>query len=395
MIDSEIETQRETINLPVSTITANKDLPLVLLKGTEGVGETYVTKISYEQCVEFFDIEDNLIPEREKLQREANAPRVKGIYEYLINRDDSIFPSACLVVSELDQESIGIEMGGVEIIKGLIPSHADRLFIDGQGRLSGIKMALKVKPELKDLHLDIKVIVVKTNTIRESSQKVRQVFSDFHMRLSKPNKSQNIFFDAATASSRFIKELLNITDKRGVEFGKAIALDGKIKHGQLYTLANVKDFIAIMVGEKNINKLNKTLDCEDNFNLYLALISDYIIGLYSELPLARIQGIESKTEWKCSLDDCVVTCAIGLKALAYLGRSLIEDALAKEMSELNMAALEAFPRMPIQNKEAALWVDNEIYKISEGKTTIVRASEKKLARIFCNKARVLPCEGLI
>lgn len=386
------KTTNEALLLPSYTITAKEDLELILLKGTEGFGETLLTKLTYQQCADFFEIEDNKIPERDKLQREADAPRVKGIYNYLMKRDDSIFPSACLIITELNQELL--LSGGVDVIKGVLPKNADRLFIDGQGRISAIKLLLKSKPELASRHLDVKVIVCNTKTIKDSEEKVKQIFSDFHL-LKKPNSSQNIYFDGATSSSRFVKELLTITDKLGVSFNEAIAVNGKIKHGQLYNLANMKDFIGIMAGEKSTSRLNTLLDDDNNFNMYLALISDFIVGMYNEFPLKVIQKTDSKTDWKIALDSCVLTCAIGLKALAYVGRSLIEDALENDLSEINVSSLSAINKMPIHERDNKLWLDNDIYQIIEGKLTIARASEKRLARLMCNKARIITCEGLI
>ena len=280
-------------------------------------------------------------------------------------------------------------------MSGILPAKADRLFIDGQGRISAIKKCLKTNPELAQHHLDVKVIVVPTATVRESAAFASQVFSDFHKRVTKPNPSQNIFFDSEASLSRFAKELLEITKNLGVNFDEAIAVNGKIKHGQLYTLANMTDFISIMVGEKNKDKINALLDKEDNYNLYLALISEYILGLYKHLPLGQIQLIEKKTDWKKALDSCVLTCAIGLKALAFFGRSLIEDALINEKTSLNLSPLLAIAKMPINERGDKLWLQNEIYQHIEGKLKIVRASEKRMARLMCNHSRVLPCRELV
>ena len=100
--------QEETLNLPNYTIEAKSDLVMTLLKGNEGIGNTYLTKLTYQQCADYFDIEDERIPVRERLQRDADKPRVSGIAKYITGRKNTVFPSACLVVTKMELAIPGI-----------------------------------------------------------------------------------------------------------------------------------------------------------------------------------------------------------------------------------------------------------------------------------------------
>lgn len=380
------------LELPKTIITAKLPLRLTLIKGNEGIGVTYATKLTYRQCADFFDIESESLSAKDKLQREADKKRVEGIYSYLTSRTNTVFPSACLIVTEMEVKTL--IASPMEVVEGTIPANADRLFIDGQGRLGGIKLAIKQSEFLANRHLDIKVIVVPTTTIRESREFVCQIFSDYHLELKKPNPSQNIYFDNELSSSRLAKEILDITYKLGIPFDTAIAVNGKIDHGQLFTLANLTDFITIMVGEKNKKSLNVRLNDPEQYELYLGLISQYMVSVYNILSWGGIQQAKSKPEWKNLLDSNVLTCAIGFKSLAYVGRSLIDEALANESAELKVDALNNINELPLNDKGNKVWVEKEIYQTIDGKLKIVRSSEKRLARILCYRMRVLPCSEL-
>lgn len=390
-----VSNDKETLNLPTYAIYGKHDLSLFVQVGQEGIGQTYLTKLKYGSVAnaDLFEIEDQLIPERERLQRDAEKPRIKKIENYLINRENTVFPSACLIVTELKLEPL-VE-GCNEIMRATIPHTADRLFIDGQHRVGGISSSVEIKPELANYHLDVKIIVVPTKTIRESAAFVTQIFSDYHMSQKSPNTSQNIYFDNEGYSSLFAKELLEMCNKLDINFDKAVAVNGKVKHGQLYTFAIMLDFVSIMIGENNKEKLNELLADEATYNLYLMLITDFLGGLYKHLPFNKIQSMENRAEWKAATNGCVLTCAIGLKALAYFGRSLIEDALEKEVSELDLSTISKLSELPLEEKSSKVWIDSEIYQVIDEKLKIVRASEKRLGRLMCNKARVLACKGLI
>lgn len=381
--------EEKELNLPTYTITAHADLPMVLIGGKEGIGQTFSTKLTYQQCADYSELEDESIPERQRVQRDVAKPHVKNIITYLIERDNTVFSSACLIVTKLELDCIFA--GAVSVYNGVLPANADRIFIDGQHRVGSIGEAIVIRPEIANHHLDVKVIVVPTDTIRESAAFICQIFRDLNQ-AKKPNTSQTIYFDSEFASSRLAKDLLDATASMGLGFGDAIAVNGKIKKGQLYTLANFTDFIQILIGKSNKVKLNEALEDDDTYNLYLLLISKFIEGFYNQLSFEQIK---TSPDWKAAQDGCVVTCAIGLKALAYVGRSLIENMMVNEQSELNLDCLALLNKLPLHERGNDVWIKKEIYQVIDEKLKIVRSSEKRLARVLCHTMRIIPCEELV
>jgi len=390
-----MKTNEQQLSIPTYSITADKDLTMLAVQGKEGIGYSYSTKLSYAQCVEFLDIEDETIPERERLQRNADKPRVNSISDYLVNRDNTFFPSVILVASQIELEPLDIVFGEVKLFKAVLKAQTDRLLIDGQGRLSGIRKALKIRPEIAQHHLDVKIVVVNTDSIRKSSKFVTQIFADLHLNLKRPNSSQSIWFDSETHLSRLANDVLETTDKMGLPFANAISVNGKLSKGQIFTLANLSDFIAIMTASSTSKKtVNTVLAEEENYELYKILIAQYINALYLALPFEQIQNLETDS-WKFVLNTNILTSAIGFKALAWVGRSIIEDALESDSSELNFCTLKKITDLPISDKSNDLWLKKGIFnKEIDGKIKIVKSSEKRLASVICQSIRLLPAAEL-
>ncbi|MBB1389489.1 DGQHR domain-containing protein [Shewanella sp. SG44-6] len=385
--------------IPKFTITADRDLDIVIQEGTEGIGQTFLTQLTYEQCATYFELEDPNIPERERLQRDAEKSRINNICGYLVNRNNTVFPSALLIVTALEMQTL-LENGvngyvGTNIYKATIKSHSDRLFIDGQGRIGAIKKAILERPEIAGYTLNVKIVVVKTVTIRESSKFVTQLFSDLHLGLTKPNSSQSIYFDSESSSSRLAKEIIEVTEASGLKFGNVIAVNGKLTLGKIFTLANLIDFIMIMVGESSKKSANKMLNDQDCYKVYLSLISKYLYELYNVLNIGHLQSIDNPGEAKEYINSNIFYCAIGLKALAYIGRSIIEDSLHNQCNILNFEPLTKIKTLPVNDRTADIWINKEIYQIIQGKTRIVKSSEKRLANLVCQKIRIIPCSSLI
>ncbi len=383
------------INFTDFKITANEDLAITLMAGIEGIGKTYTTRLTYKDCAEFFDVESSAVPAELRMQREADSSRINAIVEYLTSRDNTFFPSVILVVNKLDIFKSDF-VGTMLIEQAIIPADADRLFIDGQGRLCSIKEVLKIRPELAMHCLDVKVIVVNTPTIRDSAKFVTQMFSDLHLGLKKPNSSQSIFFDSEKPLNRIAKDLVSSAREAGIPFGSAVSTTGKIAKGQLYNLASVADFAAIMIGESSKSKLNNLLADKASYEVYLSLMTQYISHIYKNaFFLELIQNADTLAEYKEGLNGNVLTCAIGLRALAWTGRSFIEDMLANESKSPNFALLEKLSSLPIQDKKSEIWIKKEIYQHIGGNLKIIKGSEKRLASVICHHIRLLPCGGLV
>ena len=385
--------------IPKYIITAESDLNIIIQEGLEGIGQTFLTQLTYEQCATYFELEDENIPERERLQRDAEKSRINNIHDYLVERDNTVFPSALLVVTGLDKTPLlkNGENGytGTNLYKATIKSHYGRLFIDGQGRVGAIKKAILTRPEIAQYTLNVKIVVVPTMTIRESATLVTQIFCDLHYGLKKPNASQSIYFDSESALSRLAKEVIQRTETHGLKFGNIIAVNGKLSTGKVYTLANLIDFIMIIVGESNKKTANKMLLNQDCYDMYLNLLCQYVSEIYSVLGIENLLSISEPTALKKQIDSNIFFCAIGLKSLAYVGRSIIEELLHTQSAILNFAPLKTINSLPVFDKSHDIWIQKEIFQVIQGKTRIVKASEKRLALLVCQKIRIIPCSSLI
>lgn len=385
----------DTLDFYRTTMTAKEDLKVTVLMGQEGIGPTYAGKLTYGQCSTFLYTESNEISEENKNQRPLDIRRAKLIAKYLLERENTLFPAIIIVVTHLELVELLPESNGVTVMQAVIPASAERLIIDGQHRQGSLPFATEIKPELKSRHLDIKIVVVDTDTICESETFVRQIFCDVNSECKKTNKSQGIHFNSESSLDLFTKEVLVIADKLGASSNKGFSKDGKIKQGQLYNLAGLSKFISIMIGIPSKVDINKFLDDNANYELYLITIAKFIAGIYEQLPfLLEIQSIQGKAQWSAAAKGNVITCAIGLHALAYVGRSLIEDALERE-EPLNLTTLSNIMTLPLSDNRDALWLDKQIYNEIAGKITIIKSSEKRLANIFCHKMRLIPCEAII
>lgn len=387
-------------NLSQHKITASSDLTFIALQGTEGIGNTYLTKLTYQQCCEYLQIENEDIQELERLQRDADKPRVHGIRDYLVERENTVFPSLCLVVAN---GTMVKAIPNVDCLNGAtatyvtVPATTDRLLIDGQGRKSGIELAMAIKEHIKNHHIDVKVLIVDTNTVKESEVKVRQIFSDYHFKLKKPTPSQSIYFDNEQKINIFSKELVKVTTAMGVPFSDAVATQ-KIKHGQLFNFANVADFVSIFIGSSK-SEVNDLFKDQDKYDYYLMEIARYIVELYKHLPFEAIQSIGQKKEWKAQLDNNVSCCAIGFKALAYLGNALLDDATVNAADgddiEFDAAPLAKLSALPLDNRHDELWIKQKIYQNIESKLTIIKGSEQRLARVMCSTLRLPLSKSLV
>lgn len=386
-----------TIDFSEYKITSGSDLNLAVIAGREGIGETYSTRITYANCAKYFDVESLDIPERLRMQREVDKPRVKAIINYLLERSNTFFPSVILIVNKLDFISEHV-LGDMVIKQAVLPASADRLFIDGQGRLSSIKQVIDANPdsEMQGRHLDVKIIVVDTPTIRDSAKFVTQLFCDLHLGFRKPNSSQSIYFDSEKPINRIAKDLISSAEDAGIPLSSAISITGKLSGSQVYTLANLADFVSIVIGEGSKQKLNGLLADRDSYSVYLDVMTQYVGMVYKCIPVLNQANInDNATEYKNAISNNVLTCAIGLRALAWIGRSFIENALANNQSPIDFNLLEKINSLPIGDKKDELWIKREIYQLIDGRLTIIKASEKRLASVICHAIRLLPCEGLI
>lgn len=391
-----MSTTSDSVYLEQHKITANREVTLLCISGNEGIGFTHLGKMSFQQYCDLTSIENSELDEKQRLQRVVQQSRAKGVTDYLIERDNTIFPEAVLVVgSEAKITPIegvinGADTNGTQLSLVTIPSHSDRFLVDGQGRRLGIENALNINEHLANLHIDIKIVQVGTEMIYDSANFVRQIFADFHLHLRKPTKSQSIYFDSECPLYVFSTELMFIVDKLGKPFSKSVAVEGRLKEGQFLNIATLADFVCAFLGDTP-TQVKKLLSDSTKYDYYLLEVSRYIECLYKYLPYEALMfsGIET---WKRAIEDNLSCCVIGLKALAMLGNSLYVDAKLAGFDEFDEKPLEKLAEIPFGDKEHSLWLKNQIYQRIDGKVKIVKSSERRLARLLCNQLRVIASE---
>lgn len=156
-----------------------KDLVCHVIKGQEGIGQIFTTNLTYEQFIEYVDIADTSSLEIEKMQRDTTKSRVKGVTEYLTQRSDTVFPNVTCVATELSFEPLNVEsLNGISQLGTMtLPSSAQRMLVDGQGRRLGVPEALKIAEYLRHHTIDFKFIMTGTKTLLEAKSFIRQIFS--------------------------------------------------------------------------------------------------------------------------------------------------------------------------------------------------------------------------
>lgn len=377
-------------------ITAETSVQLVCITGNEGIGQTHLTKVTYAQYCAITSIEDAELDEKSRMQRLVQTSRAKGVTDYLVERDNTVFPEAVLILgneailSPIQGDIGNTENNGTSLSILNIDKSVDRFIVDGQGRRLGIQDAMQVKQAIADNHLDLKVVIAPTDVIYDSAEFVRQIFADFHLHLKKPTKSQSIYFNGECPLHVFSKELMTIVDRMGTPLSKAVAIEGRLNQGQFMNMATLADIVCAFIGDSP-TKVKKLLADIEKYDYYLMEIARFIQCLYEHLPYEALLSA-SKAEWKAEIDGNLSMCVIGLKALAMVGNSLHVDALHNGSDEFDATSLAKLAELPFSDREDPLWINAQIYQRLDGKVKIVKGSERRLARLLCTQLRIIASE---
>ncbi|HCV04085.1 MAG TPA: hypothetical protein DG048_15675 [Pseudoalteromonas sp.] len=324
------------------------------------------------ELVDAFPIHESERDE-ELLQRKLTNSRSDNIKNYLLEREDAIFPQLAGFVSS---QAISETVHGM-FRKITLSADAQRMLVDGQGRREGGRKAMLECPELAEMTVDLKLIVLNTATLLESANIIRQVFSDYHKNVVKPNSSINLFFDSAKASSAFYVRSLKYLEDCDTAFAKQISRDGA--NDRFYTLAQYKTFVEKLTGMTS-KEMDKTMLDESVSEMWLRVIASFVSHLENE----AFEGLfekSAKADVTAQKKSNLVCCAIGLEALGRVGNLIIDNALAEQvkpdftilggLSELNM------------DREAGIWqnsviLDGKILKGSAAKLSMKMAVHLRL-----------------
>lgn len=401
------------MGLPISHTNVYQDLmitpivspcgqPLELFgfAGREGLSQwtdcdIFEVVMTWQQLADQFECEANSdqIPEYLKHQRDVSVKdaRVKGMISYL-DRNETLFPSLIIFVNRVS--SLQTPMDAIKRL--CLQPQAERLICDGQGRTTCIKAVLPNQPEFADRTVAVKLIVTNSDSLydEKTSTLIKQVFSDVNGQTKKPDTSLSMYFDMSRPLSRMMKEVLEETllvEGNPVVMRDLIALNGKIKDGQIYTLKQYTDAVPVLFNQ-SAKTLNDMLKNEQSYAMTKEITVRFFREAFAQLPLANIVSLKG-AEFKKLYKDAMFTKALFLKGLAYLGCSMFDEQLS-EGREVNWKALTVLPSLPLDTLDAPLWLDHKVCWADDEKGTAVakiyKQSDRKIARILCQKCRVFP-----
>jgi DGQHR domain-containing protein len=385
--------QVETLNLPsqVMTSPAGTALDVVLSKSKEGIERlgvtTYEGLFTFKQLADHFQIEapSDEMPEAYKKQRDVDARRIAGLKNYWINSEGPVFPSMTVFISTLNVKE-KIVFGGHESVLVEISAEADRFIADGQGRTTFIKWLLgrsAADADYLDYTVNCKVIVTHTDTLSEpkAARIIRQLFSDYHCSVVKPNKSISKLFDTATPYAQFLNELLELPADDGLIVKDRIALHGKIKQGHLCTFDQFTSVIQRFL-KVTPATANKQLSEPDNYSMSFELCRDFLSRVFAILPVKLLDSGEVTHE------DAMFTKAIFLNAMGYVGRSLLDEMLVDEQVGWDKLAVL---NIPLKSKSDPYWVKQKVTMVDDGSVKVIKGTDRRIGAIICRELRIYPC----
>lgn len=384
------------IAMPTMPSPSGKPLPLLLVKTKEGIEnrgvKTYEATITFEELAGHFSIEANsdLLSTEMKRQRDVEPARVAGIRRYWATSPSPVFPGMIMFVSSIDILKTHSIMGKT-LIEAVLPADADRFIADGQGRTSFIKSLLETEQgkQYSANTISFKLVVTDTADLMDenASGVIRQLFSDLHCNLRKPNKSVSKLFDKSTPFARLQSDVLNF-NVGGVKLSKRIALHGKIRKGNLWTYDQLCSLLSKLLGS-SAAQLNKDLADETVYASALSLCGGFLSRLGDILPMHELDGEDYSEKHEALMFSKAIFCT----ALGYVGRSVIDEMVLDETLSWKKA-LPALPDSMLSTKDDKFWQVNRICMNDEGKIKIIKGTDKRIAGLICRELRIYPCSDL-
>lgn len=376
-----------------------ESLPLILFKGSDGLSqsteaiETYETSITFGEFADYFSAELNSdedgIEETTKIQRDITKVRTDSILKYLKTRTDYSFPGIILVVSELGETKPLAIQSSRTLVSTSIPATSQRAILDGQGRHSAIcryqtelleNGDLALYNALRSSTLSAKLVVCNSAIHEPSTRSIlRQVFSDLHLKLRKPNTSLNLYFDSKNAFNRLIDTIAQkVTVNSEGDFSRAIARNGALKNGKLWKYTDLAILIERSMGLSKA-RFADLLEREDDIQKYGTKISMILAEVMSHLP--------SIAPTKLEHDSSLYTKTLFVSGLGYCIRSSIECGDISRFSFLST--------LPLSDKTDPLWQESGIMMHNAaGNLTIVRGSDKRIGLMLCERCGIEPTQVL-
>ncbi|ELC9582608.1 DGQHR domain-containing protein [Vibrio vulnificus] len=374
-------------------------LSLSLFKANEYLNDSFTCYegiISVKDFLSGFSVEanSNQLDEKEKSQRDVSMSdsRVRGMCDYL-DKKETAFTGIIVFVTKLEILE-QIKVGNFEAVFASLLPEAERFIADGQGRHTSFSKKLlsfknkgvngeKRVQNLLSRTLGIKVIVTNTQTIREVRGAIRQLFSDIHLNLKKPTTSLSLYFSSEPLAQlcRDICENIPFSGKPLID---RIAINGKIKQGQVWDLQQFRSFVLKMMGTtpQSANKSLVSYDCYQQWkSIFLALIPPIL----SSLPVDELDG----GEWKKAHDRALYTKALFAQGLGYLARSVIEESYENGV-KVDYSVFTNLSSLPLDDMGNDFWLENQVTFEGKTKVTIVPKCDLKIGSLLCRRLKVYP-----
>ncbi|RED51136.1 DNA sulfur modification protein DndB [Cohnella lupini] len=227
-----------------------------------------------------------------EVQRKINKVKVKAIAQYILKGLKSRNYCFLSAITATCRGDIGYEEDDNEVQLDMMA----RLSInDGQHRVEGIKLALKILREQVekatgserteaqrrlDKLSDMSIPVV----IFDSMDKVyeEQLFHDLNLLATKPTKSVSLKFDNTDLYNTMAKELKDENEKLlelGVETERTSLGE---KNGEIMVLSTLRNMISYAISGSEKDKSEALTD--DNYDEFKLTISNMIDSLFDALP---------------------------------------------------------------------------------------------------------------
>ncbi|MCQ1060770.1 DGQHR domain-containing protein [Photobacterium sp. ZSDE20] len=342
-----------------------------VIKGTEGLGSTYLAQIEFNDFISTFHLQDQSIPEQLKMQRDVTKSRASKIQNYLLQREDWFFPEVIAVVSHSGYEESFTDLeSGIEVGEINLSDQTQSILIDGQGRYCGISQAVAQNASLREKTIDVKVILV-DGDLRKNAEMIRMIFVDLHQNVKRQTPSSLIHFDNSLPCNRFISDLLTHLEPE-FDIFRLVSVMGTTN--SVYKLSAFKTFVDRFTGFNT--QSDKAVYDDDSVRQFLfGQITEYL-HILSALPAMK-QLIEGNAD-----DSNLLENDVALEALGYLANVAQHNAILRQTT-VDYSAL----RLHEVNFDKAAPAWKKVFH----KGRLVRGSAKRIAIIIaCQNGLALP-----
>lgn len=372
----------------------NQDLEVVLNIGNEGIMSKGVRvfegTITGWQLANYFSIESSseFYPEELKRQRDLEKSRSKKLVEYFDTRCDTVLPSITIFISELVNEEI-FTIRGKELLAATIPADADRLIADGQNRWNLYNS--QDDEGVLEQTIGVKFICADSDSLKDKTSVIRQLFSDYHSNLIKPKTALNLYYNSNDPYCQLLRKFLDV-GVEGAQLKDFVSTTGKLKGKQFLLYNQLSDLICLFA-KTTPARLNKELkEKPDVESSYAASIGNVLETFFNYLPMVSAEDTNMAPNY-------MFTKAIFLKACMYVARSILEESI-EDGVQPDWSRMSRISELPLLDMSDKFWISAGAVKQKEKESkaknefTMVSKSEQSLARKLCRVLKIQPCEAI-